>query len=513
LCSCRRLLPASDTLACLTPSCLAFIPQQRQAWDNLSFREDADIFSYDMQGSLFGPYTPLQQLDILADHGTRSYIVGSTNSLLLQQKDRYSDILVNLDDDTVSVSSPSLRLALQLSVPDRRWIDGITQEVNDTWDAANPSRPSTMGFRGSEEFIRFQFEEYLQSLISATSYHNHMMRNASNPRLAHALPDIEGDPSADFNADWVEAWSRTENYKLWLSHTDADLFNMVEPRHPCAGGLTIEDVQRRFAVQVQDLHLDERFAQGKEVLGRNFAAGREKASSIFNKLYADMEARREAMRKRAEEGGTSNSQTADKDGKNGAFPAVDLAKAQQTMQSVGVKAGALVNSWAAWAGEKRKTGWGRSTSALSPTKSASSDGSQSGGWGFGSAEKGKSKTRTAVGKVPEYIATDVRPLSNVTRAGENGERQEDGELDERPSTQRSYSENIFDATSSEIGGSPAKIPGRPLSGVQKPLSQSERTDVETNGRKVVEQTVPAAVDEEKKPAKDGDVLAVSDEAQ
>ena len=51
------------------------------------------IFS---KGSLFGPYTPLQQLDMLADHGTKSYMVGSTNSLLLQQKDRYSDILINV---------------------------------------------------------------------------------------------------------------------------------------------------------------------------------------------------------------------------------------------------------------------------------------------------------------------------------------------------------------------------------------------------------------------------------
>lgn len=45
---------------------------------------------------MFGPYTPLQQLDLLADHGTKSYVVGSTNSLLLQQKDRYSDVLINV---------------------------------------------------------------------------------------------------------------------------------------------------------------------------------------------------------------------------------------------------------------------------------------------------------------------------------------------------------------------------------------------------------------------------------
>jgi hypothetical protein len=52
--------------------------------------------AYNDQGSLFGPYTPLQQLDVLADYGTKSYIVGSTNSLLLQQRDRYSDILINV---------------------------------------------------------------------------------------------------------------------------------------------------------------------------------------------------------------------------------------------------------------------------------------------------------------------------------------------------------------------------------------------------------------------------------
>lgn len=45
---------------------------------------------------MFGPYTPLQQLDLLADYGTKSYVVGSTNSLLLQQKDRYSDVLINV---------------------------------------------------------------------------------------------------------------------------------------------------------------------------------------------------------------------------------------------------------------------------------------------------------------------------------------------------------------------------------------------------------------------------------
>jgi len=251
------------------------------------------------QGSLFGPYTPLQQLDVLADQNTKSYIVGSTNSLLLQQKDRYSDILINLDERTINVTSSSLRAALALSHADRRWIDAITQEVNDTWDEANPGRPKTLGYRGSEEFIRLQFEEYILSLISSVKYHNYLAQNSLNPRAA--LPHIDGDPAHDFNTDWIEVWERTNNYRLWVSNTDSHLFDIVEPRHPCAGGLSVDDVQRRIQQQVQDMHLDERFAVAGEVLGRNLAAGRDKANTIFNKLYSDMEAMREAQRRRAEE--------------------------------------------------------------------------------------------------------------------------------------------------------------------------------------------------------------------
>lgn len=316
------------------------------------------------QGSLFGPYTPLQQLDILADFGTKSYIVGSTNSLLLQQKDRYSDVLINLDEEFVVINSQQLRNALTLTAADRRWIDYLTHEINETWDEANPNRPKTLKYVGSEEFIRLQFEEYILALISSVKYHNYLNANPNNPKAM--LPEVEGDPVADFGYEWVEAWKRTENYRMWNANTDSHLFDIVDPRHPCAGGLNIEDVQRRIAEQVKELHLDERFAQGREVLGRNLAAGREKASFVLNKLYADMEALREAQRRRAEE-----ARAADPQNTSGQQAGADPSK---TGQSAGTRAGSYIGSWAAWAGEKRRTsgwgaGWGRKTTTK-PEKSA-----------------------------------------------------------------------------------------------------------------------------------------------
>ncbi|KAH7313070.1 cytoplasm protein [Rhexocercosporidium sp. MPI-PUGE-AT-0058] len=365
------------------------------------------------KGSLFGPYTPLQQLDILADYGTKSYIVGSTNSLLLQQKDRYSDILINLDNTTINITSSSLKSALALSVADRRWIDFITQSVNDTWDETNPGRPKTMGYVGSEEFIRLQFEEYLLSLISAVKCHNYLQHHANNPKVM--LPQVEGDPAHDFGIDWIEAWSRSENYRIWDRYTDSHLFDIVEPKHPCAGGLTIEDVQRRMLEQVKEYKLDERFATGKEVLGRNLQAGREKASTAFNKLYADIEARREAQRKKYDE----QRREAERNGTalpSPGFTAPDLNGAKQTVQSVGSKAGAYIGSWGTWMGEKRKTGWGRSPS-----------------------------TSAAQRKEKENAAASVLPIRSL--GGDEKRRPDPIKTNDRdrPNTMESYEESLFDA--------------------------------------------------------------------
>lgn len=224
-----------------------------------------------------------------------------------------------------------------------------------------------MGYVGSEEFIRLQFEEYLLSLISAVKCHNYMVHHANNPKAM--LPQVEGDPSNDFGTDWIEAWSRSENYRIWDRYTDSHLFDIVEPKHPCAGGLTIEDVQRRLSEQVKEYHLDERFAVGKEVLGRNLAAGKQKASTVFNKLYSDMEALREAQRRKHEEA----RREAEKNGlPSPGFQGPDLNTAKQTVQSVGSKAGAYIGSWGTWVGEKRKTGWGRSASGTTTQKKENS---------------------------------------------------------------------------------------------------------------------------------------------
>ncbi|PGG99204.1 hypothetical protein GX51_06398 [Blastomyces parvus] len=326
------------------------------------------------KGSIFGPYTPLQRLDLLADYGTKSYVVGSTNSLLLQQKDRYSDILINLDEDTINITSPSLRSALALSAADRRWIDFLTQTIYETWDDDQPERPNTHGYLGSEEFIRLQFEEYLLALLSCEKLHDEMHRGSGT--LSPGL-DVEGDPASEFGINFLERWRTTSNYALFHKLTsDSHLFSIVEPRHPCAGGLGIQDIQRRLAQQISELHLDERVREGREALNKHLATGQKKVNFAFNSFWADINQRKknELPRRYSEEGSaaaqadtnsiasprTSTSTNANSPGAGSwtfgprKAPVVDIAQAQATVAAAGQRASSYFSSWGAWASDRRK---------------------------------------------------------------------------------------------------------------------------------------------------------------
>ena len=234
----------------------------------------------------------------------------------------------------------------------------------DTWDDSNPSRPKTLGFLGSEEFIRLQFEEYLLALLSSVKYHLYLQTPNAKP-----MSNVDGDPTNDYNPEWIHAWQQTSNFALFHRITDVHLFDVVEPKHPTAGSLNIEDVQRRITQQIQTLHLDERFATGKETVSKHFVSGQKYVSTAFANLKADIEARREAQRKAASDAQTTA--TNDKDtsheaaqvnqtsspepgSKVSAIRAPDLVAAQATVQAAGQKAGAYLSSWGSWAAEKKR---------------------------------------------------------------------------------------------------------------------------------------------------------------
>jgi hypothetical protein len=241
---------------------------------------------------------------------------------------------------------------------------------------------------GSEEFIRLQFEEYLLALLSCVKYNEQTADNLAlsgepgtkSKPLTH---DIEGNPALEFNTEFLAHWQTTANYSLFKRLTsDALLFSIVEPRHPCAGGLTIDDIQRRLAQQVAELHLDERVREGREALNKHLASGQKKVSTVFNNIWTDIESMRESQRKRNEEKTVQTERTSP--GKeqvvssshsprpsiNSWFasrkaPSVDLTHAQASVNTASQKAGAYISSWGSWATERRKE-WQEKRTAVNP---------------------------------------------------------------------------------------------------------------------------------------------------
>ena len=334
-------------------------------------------------------------------------------------------------------------------------MDFIYQKIASTWDSANPSRPTTHGYVASDEFIRLQFEEYLLALLSATKYHLYLQSVPAHNRDLSALVGVEGDPALDFGEVWLESWKASPNFKLWHKNTDSHLFDIVDPRHPTAGSLSLDDINRRVAQQIEDLHLEERFNTSKEALNKHFTSGKKQVSEVFSKAWADFEAYRIAQRAKSPPPTgfrekedlysmssppataplpnsqnppssnhspayfnstsdsstatqTPNSATAFLDSSSIRTRTPDLSSAQAAVEAASQKAGAYFSSWSSWASEKRK-GW--SSPASTPTSGT-----------FTTANTNQSQENKKIMRSPRKLMIVERMRHEDSSIGNNGSR-------------------------------------------------------------------------------------------
>ena len=144
----------------------------------------------------------------------------------------------------------------------------------------------------------------------------------------------------------------------------------------------MDDINRRLTQQIQDLHLDERFATSKEVVSKHLATGKKNVSTAFSRVLADIETQRrkyEESRRLANAAAAANGETPkgivswpsspasisttdlSNASSRGGYPKIDTAALRARapdLTQAQAKAGAYFSSWGTWASEKRK-GWGR----------------------------------------------------------------------------------------------------------------------------------------------------------
>ncbi|CAH7669416.1 transport protein Avl9-domain-containing protein [Phakopsora pachyrhizi] len=219
-----------------------------------------DIFGQD---SFFQPYLPLQQIELLK---ASTYLVGTTNTIFQQQKDARIDAIANIELATLEIKDPKLAGLVALTPADRKWMDELIAAVDSSWNPDDPSRPVGNKFVGSDDYLRREFENYVCSVLSVMKYSDYLENNKS------AILGNTSSPTTSvsaFNDSFVHAFKKTCAFQMWDRHTDTVIFDLIDPRHPCEGRVSVvEDVGIWLSHGIKDLKLDETISKSSESVWR-----------------------------------------------------------------------------------------------------------------------------------------------------------------------------------------------------------------------------------------------------
>ena len=214
------------------------------------------LFSHD---AFFQPYCPLQQIDNLR---CKTWLIGTTNQIFKHQKTSQPDVIVDLYKMQLSFLDPTLQNLVSLTPADRKWMDDVINVVQSTWNSADPAQPVQMQYKGSDDYLRARFEEYVFGLLSTAKYCE--------------LHSSAGEASSllSFGSDFVEAFRQTSVFQAWHQFTDETLCELIPGQHPCSGKTTVlSDVAIRLQAGINDLNLEENLGPTRERIGAAWQAG------------------------------------------------------------------------------------------------------------------------------------------------------------------------------------------------------------------------------------------------
>ncbi|KAF5317501.1 hypothetical protein D9619_013175 [Psilocybe cf. subviscida] len=228
-----------------------------------------DLFGKD---AFFQPYLPLQQVDMIKD--TPSYLCGCTNSIITQQNE--IDLLVNTDTGVFEFRDPRLERSAGLTAADRKWMDDILTDVTESLGAteANGQLARMQQFKGSDDYLRSKFEEYISAALSSVKYRDFISKGENAGVIITG--GTGGTPSSteDFNPLWISEFRKTNAYEVWERTTDTMLFDIIEPRHPCnEKPSVVADIGLRVQETIQELKLEQQLAPAREAVARTLTAG------------------------------------------------------------------------------------------------------------------------------------------------------------------------------------------------------------------------------------------------
>lgn len=176
------------------------------------------IFS--TKGSFWNPYLPLQQIDELS---AKTLMAGCSNLIIANQLASYNiDILVNLDESTVTFPNGKGD-DLRLSTMDKKFMSILVSTTQ-----------SEDSYVGSDDYIRYQFEDYVRGLLSTTKFNHYVQKFKSQPPGFDSGENPNLGNLKNFGAAFIQEWLTTKNYEIWSATCDDLVFNFHSPVHVAA---------------------------------------------------------------------------------------------------------------------------------------------------------------------------------------------------------------------------------------------------------------------------------------
>lgn len=84
---------------------------------------------------------------------------------------------IQLETGVFEFRDPNLERSAGLTAADRKWMDDIVHDVNDGWDDEDPTRSLNMQFKGSDDYVRQKFEEYINAGLASVKYHDFLAKS------------------------------------------------------------------------------------------------------------------------------------------------------------------------------------------------------------------------------------------------------------------------------------------------------------------------------------------------
>ncbi|KAG6842672.1 hypothetical protein H0H93_003881, partial [Arthromyces matolae] len=83
-----------------------------------------------------------------------------------------------IETNTFEFRNPHLERSAALTAADRKWMEEIITDVNHGWDESGDGVGVNLEFRGSDDYLRSKFEEYVYAALSTIKYQDFLTKSA-----------------------------------------------------------------------------------------------------------------------------------------------------------------------------------------------------------------------------------------------------------------------------------------------------------------------------------------------